>query len=85
MEEKLEKLIQEAHDDGMMIDEACTDIMALFQAQHEQDIKAFEEMIGEDEKGSRVTLGDYFAAAENKNILRAELRTKLAEYKKENI
>lgn len=63
-------------------------VISLFQAQHEQDIKAFEEMIGKDNPTMGMSIADFGQAIHTnvrRNELRAELRTKLDQYKKENV
>lgn len=72
-----------------------TTVYELLKSQREQDIKAFEEMIGEDETPEEyiakhlnlkeITLAANALQFQAKNKLKAELRTKLNQYKKEVI
>lgn len=90
IKKKIQKIIEPLYVDAGGSDNSFDgyddDLLALFQAQREQDIKAFEEMIGEDEPLNIITgenARTEFIMGENS--LRAELRTKLYQCKKENV
>lgn len=85
MKDKINKILHkiDVNEDGIIFfRDAPGKLLRLFQAQHEQDIKAFEDMIGEDEPLNIITgenARTEFIMGEDS--LRAELRTKLDQYK----
>lgn len=90
MKDKINKILHkiDVNEDGIIFfRDAPGKLLRLFQAQHEQDIKAFEDILKEES-----TI--FFTVEGAKRIdhdikvrkqLRAELRTKLDQYKKENV